>query len=54
MPICLPLPMLHTLLKGRPFVTALSRMNTAVAPDPLMKSTPFGLSEGMGFVNTEW
>ena len=54
MPICLPLPIDHTELKGRPFVTALSRMNTAVAPEPLMKSTPLGLSWGMGLVNTEW
>ena len=53
MPICLPLPIDHTELNGRPFVTALSRMKTAVAPEPLMKSTPFGLSVGIGFVNTE-
>ena len=50
----LPLPMLQTLLKGSPFVTALSRMKTAVAPEPEMKSTPFGSRLGIGLVNTEW
>ena len=29
-------------------------MNTAVAPEPETKSTPLGLSAGMGLVNTEW
>ena len=46
--------MLHTLLNGKPFITALSRMNTAVAPDPLMKSAPSAFSVGMGLVNTLW
>ena len=54
MPICLPLPIDHTLLNCNPLITALSKMNTAVAPDPLMKSTPFALRFGMGLVNTEW
>ena len=54
MPICLPLPMLQTELNGNPFVTALSRMKTAVAPEPLMKSAPRGLSVGMGLVKTLW
>ena len=54
MPICFPLPTLHTELNGRPFITADSSMNTAVAPEPLMKSTPFSWSVGMGFVNTLW
>ena len=54
MPICFPLPIDHTELNCSPFITADSRMNTAVAPDPLMKSTPFGFSCGMGLVNTLW
>ena len=52
MPICLPLPIDQTLLNCSPLLTALSRMNTAVAPEPEMKSTPFGLSFGIGRVNT--
>ena len=54
MPICFPLPVLHTELNGRPLITADSSMNTAVAPLPLMKSTPFSCSVGMGFVKTLW
>ena len=53
MPICLPLPIDQTELNESPLVTALSKMNTAVAPEPLMKSTPLGLKFGMGLVNTE-
>ena len=52
MPICLPLPIDHTELNCKPFITADSRMNTAVAPEPLIKSTPLGLSCGIGLVNT--
>ena len=54
MPICLPFPMDHTLLNCRPLLTPESMMNTAVAPEPLMKSAPLGLSAGMGSVNTLW
>ena len=54
MPICLLLPTLHTELNGRPLMTADSSMNTAVAPEPLMKSTPLSCSVGMGLVNTLW
>ena len=54
MPICLPLPIDHTLLNWRPLMTALSRINTAVAPEPEMKSTPCGLRLGMGRVKTLW
>ena len=42
----------NTELNCRPLITALSKMNTAVAPEPLTKSTPCGLSDGIGFVNT--
>src|SRR5574344_539300 len=51
-PICLPLPIDQTELNCNPFITADSRMNTAVAPEPLIKSTPLGLRFGMGLVNT--
>ena len=54
MPICLPLPILQTELNCRPFWTADSRMKTAVAPEPLMKSAPLGLSTGTGLVKTPW
>ena len=53
MPICLPLPIDHTELKANPLLTADSKMNTAVAPEPDMKSAPLGLSFGIGLVNTE-
>ena len=39
-------------LKARPLVTADSKIKTAVAPEPLTKSAPFGLSAGMGLVKT--
>src|SRR5574344_242819 len=51
-PICLPLPIDQTELNCNPFITADSRMNTAVAPEPLIKSTPLGLRFGIGLVNT--
>ena len=52
MPICLPFPMLHTVLKGSPLITADSRINTAVAPEPEIKSAPLELRLGMGLVKT--
>ena len=42
----------HTELNCNPLVTALSNMNTAVAPELEIKSTPCGCSCGMGWLNT--
>ena len=52
MPICLPFPIDQTEWNGNPLITADSRINTAVAPEPDIKSTPLGLSCGMGCVKT--
>ena len=54
MPICLPFPIDQTEWNGNPLITADSRINTAVAPEPDIKSTPLGLSCGIGCVNTLW
>ena len=39
-PTCAELPTAQTLLNVRPFVIPYSLMNTAVAPEPVTKSTP--------------
>ena len=50
--ICLALPTDHTELNCKPLVTALSRINTAVAPELEIKSTPCGFKLGIGWLNT--
>ena len=51
-PVCAEFPTDQTLENERPFGTPDSIINTAVAPEPETKSTPLGLSGGIGVVNT--
>ena len=48
----LAFPTDQTELNCKPFVTALSRINTAVAPELEIKSTPFRFKLGIGWLNT--
>ena len=51
-PVWALLPTDQTLEKGSPPVIAVSRINTAVAPEPEMKSIPLVDSLGIGSVKT--